>query len=61
MKSLSLLAIVTFALSFTAAAPLESSELSTNALVQRDTDTADTFPPPLAFTWIDKREVENKA
>ncbi|KIJ35152.1 hypothetical protein M422DRAFT_262717 [Sphaerobolus stellatus SS14] len=30
MKSLSLLAIVTFALSFTAAAPLEPRELSTN-------------------------------
>ncbi|KIJ30404.1 hypothetical protein M422DRAFT_268055 [Sphaerobolus stellatus SS14] len=68
MKSLILFAIVTFALSFTAAAPLEPREPKTNALVQREIDTAevswpdkrevDTADALVAFRWVEKREVE---
>ncbi|KIJ29524.1 hypothetical protein M422DRAFT_269060 [Sphaerobolus stellatus SS14] len=74
MKNLGLLAIVTFALSFTAAAPLERREPNTNAPVQRDTDTSILFLRPswenkrevdtaeaLEFRWIEKREVKKRA
>ncbi|KIJ48693.1 hypothetical protein M422DRAFT_777829 [Sphaerobolus stellatus SS14] len=55
MMSLGLFAIVTFTLSFTTAAPLKGREPNTNALVQRDTDTADAFGP---IVWAEKREVD---
>ncbi|KIJ28033.1 hypothetical protein M422DRAFT_270721 [Sphaerobolus stellatus SS14] len=68
MKSLSLFAIVNFALSFTAAAPLEPREPKTTALVQRETDTAEVSWPDKrevdtadvlnTFRWVEKREVE---